>query len=171
MKDTDGQAADRLVVLNSIAAGIVDEQRGHDATHVFSYDGKPVTRMGNSACYAARRRASLNQVRVHDLKHTFGRRLRAAGLAFEDRQDLLGHRSSRVPTHYSASELLRLVECAERVVLRPDTQSPPLVILKTHRGDFRQNSGKRPLQIDQENRKKLKSLVAEEGLEPPTRGL
>ena len=28
-------------------------------------------------------------VRVHDLKHTFGRRLRAAGVSFEDRQDLL----------------------------------------------------------------------------------
>lgn len=26
--------------------------------------------------------------RVHDLKHTFGRRLRAAGVSFEDRQDL-----------------------------------------------------------------------------------
>ena len=35
----------------------------------------------------------LPQVRVHDLKHTFGRHLRAAGVSFEDRQDLLGHRS------------------------------------------------------------------------------
>jgi hypothetical protein len=29
-------------------------------------------------------------------KHTFGRRLRAAGVSFEDRQDLLGHRSVRI---------------------------------------------------------------------------
>jgi integrase len=56
--------------------------------------------MGNSTWYAARRRADLNQVRVQDLKHTFGRRLRAAGVSFEDRQDLLGHRSSLVTTLY-----------------------------------------------------------------------
>ncbi len=37
-------------------------------------------------------------VRVHDLKHTFGRRLRAAGVSFEDRQDLLGHRAGRITT-------------------------------------------------------------------------
>jgi len=35
------------------------------------------------------------RIRVHDLRHTFGRRLRAAGAQFEDRQDLLGHKSIR----------------------------------------------------------------------------
>jgi hypothetical protein len=30
------------------------------------------------------------RVRVHDLRHTFGRRLRAAGVSLEDRQDLPG---------------------------------------------------------------------------------
>jgi integrase len=45
------------------------------------------------------------KIRVHDLKHTFGRRLRAAGVSFEDRQDLLGHRSGRITTHYSQAEL------------------------------------------------------------------
>ena len=171
VKDTNGRGDDRLVVLNSVAAGVIDEQRGHHATHVFAYDGKPVTRMGNSAWYAARRRAGLNQARVHDLKHTFGRRLRAAGVTFEDRQDLLGHRSTRVTTHYSGSELLRLVSCAERVVRRPDLQSPPLVVLKSRRGDFRQISGKQPPPDTRSNGKPLKPLVAEEGLEPPTRGL
>jgi integrase len=38
---------------------------------------------------------------VHDFKHTFGRRLRAAGVAFEDRQALLGHKSGSVTTDYS----------------------------------------------------------------------
>jgi hypothetical protein len=50
-----------------------------------------------------------SQVRVHDLEHTFGRRLRAAGAGFEDRQDLLGHRSrgsqptARQPTKRGSS--------------------------------------------------------------------
>jgi len=50
-------------------------------------------------------------VRVHDLKHTFGRRLRLAGVSFEDKQDLLGqlgHKSTRITTHYSTAELLNL---------------------------------------------------------------
>jgi integrase len=43
------------------------------------------------------------------------RRLRAAGVSFEDRQDLLGHRSGRITTHYSAADLLRLIEASESV--------------------------------------------------------
>ena len=54
-------------------------------------------------------------VRVHDLKHTFGRRLRAAGVSFEDRQDLLGHKSARITTHYSAAEIESLIKAANRV--------------------------------------------------------
>ena len=57
----------------------------------------------------------LERVRVHDLKHTFGRRLRGAGISFEDRQDLLGHRSERITTHYSAAELSRLLKAANSV--------------------------------------------------------
>lgn len=63
----------------------------------------------------ARIKAALSEVRVHDLKHTFGRRLRAAGVSFEDRQDLLGHRSGRITTHYSSAELQNLYEAANMV--------------------------------------------------------
>ena len=68
-----------------------------------------------SAWKRARMRIGLPQVRVHDLKHTFGRRLRAAGISFDDRQDLLGHRSGRITTHYSAAELSRLIAAADSV--------------------------------------------------------
>jgi len=50
-----------------------------------------------------------------NLKHTFGRRLRAAGVSFEDRQDLLGHKSTRITTHYSAAELRSLWEAVNKV--------------------------------------------------------
>ena len=96
--------ADRLVVLNALATSVVVRRRYQHGTHVFAYRGAPIDRMLNSAWKRARNSAGLSQVRVHDLKHTFGRRLRAAGVSFEDRQDLLGHHSSRVTTHYSAAE-------------------------------------------------------------------
>ena len=71
--------------------------------------------MLNNGWRKARKVAGLNGVRVHDLKHTFGRRLRAAGVSFEDRQDLLGHKSTRITTHYSSAELLNLWEAANTV--------------------------------------------------------
>jgi integrase len=120
---------ERLVVLNRVALSIVDARRGVDPHFVFTYEGRPIRRMLTSGWLRARSRAGLGQVRVHDLKHTFGRRLRAAGVSFEDRQDLLGHRSGRITTHYSAVELSRLVEAANRVCEGNERQ-PELVVLR-----------------------------------------
>jgi hypothetical protein len=64
------------------------------------------------------------RVRVLDLTHIFGRRLRATGVSFEDRQDLLGHKSSRFTTHYSQSELASLIEAAEKVCAAPSRKTP-----------------------------------------------
>lgn len=120
---------DRLVVLNNIAKSVVNARRGKHPTHVFAYKGKPVTRMLNSSWCRVRKNLGLRQVRVHDLKHTFGRRLRAAGVSFEDRQDLLGHRSGRITTHYSAAELSQLIEAANSVCERSGNK-PELVVLR-----------------------------------------
>ena len=57
----------------------------------------------------------LPKVRAHDLKHAFGRRLRAAGVSLEDRQDFPGHRSGRITTHYPAAELGNLLTAANQV--------------------------------------------------------
>ena len=120
---------DRLVVLNRTAASVVEGQRGRHPTYVFTYKGNRVSRMLNRAWTKARNGAGLTQVRVHDLKHTFGRRLRAAGVGFEDRQDLLGHRSGRITTHYSAAELGRLIEAA-KTVCDDQGRKPELVVLR-----------------------------------------
>ena len=50
-------------------------------------------------------------------------------LSFEDRQDLLGHRSARITTHYSAAELSKLIEAANRVC-ESDRRQPELVVLR-----------------------------------------
>ena len=121
---------ERLVVLNRIAESVVASQRGRHRTHVFVHRDRPVRRMLNGAWLRARTRAELPQVRVHDLKHTFGRRLRAAGVSFEDRQDLLGHRSGRITTHYSGAELSKLIEAANPVCERGEEGRPELVVLR-----------------------------------------
>jgi integrase len=121
---------ERLVVLNRTAMSIVNDVRGKHRTYVFTYNGKRIRKMNSSAWRNGRLRARLQQVRVHDLKHTFGRRLRAAGVSFEDRQDLLGHRSGRITTHYSAAELGNLLSAANRVVGEGSRKTPALFILK-----------------------------------------
>lgn len=121
---------DRLLVLNRVAKSVIEDVRGDHREFVFTYRGRPVTVMNNTAWQRARKRVGLPQVRVHDLKHTFGRRLRAAGVSFEDRQDLLGHKSGRITTHYSAAELTNLIEAANRVCGENSRKSPALVLLK-----------------------------------------
>jgi len=121
---------ERLVVLNRIARSIVENERGVHATQVFTYCGRLLRRMNNSAWRRARKKVGLPQVRIHDLKHTFGRRLRSAGVSFEDRQDLLGHKSGRITSHYSAAELGNLIEAANKVAAQGSRKSPALVVLK-----------------------------------------
>lgn len=134
---------ERLVVLNDIAKSIIEGQRGRDDEWVFPYEGHALHRMNDSAWRSARAKASkkwqeeygkqphpdLGRVRVHDLKHTFGRRLRAAGVTEEDRQVLLGHKNGSVTTHYSSAELTNLITAANKVVAT-DSRSPTLTILK-----------------------------------------
>lgn len=135
---------ERLVVLNRVAKSVVESQRGKHPTHVFVHapkdgEARPVTKTNNTGWKSARERAAdkweeehdelapegFRRVRVHDLKHTFGRRLRAAGVSFEDRQDLLGHRSGRITTHYSQAELTNLIAAAEKVCGDENSRKPP----------------------------------------------
>ena len=121
---------DRLVVLNKVALSVVNEVRSQHSEYVFTYAGRLILRMLNSAWKRARRKVAL-AVRVHDLKHTFGRRLRAAGVSFEDRQDLLGHTSGRITTHYSAAEIVNLLDAANKVCeVRQEVGSPTLILLR-----------------------------------------
>src|SRR6266478_3103476 len=145
---------ERVVVLNRVAKSVVESQRGFHADYVFARVKKegveplPIKSMNNTAWKAARVRAAdawakehgesapdgFRRVRVHDLKHTFGRRLRSAGVSFEDRQDLLGHRSGRITTHYSQAELTSLIEAAERVCATESRKSPATTWLRRKAG-------------------------------------
>lgn len=143
--DTSGvkNGEDRLVVLNSVAKSIIEGQRGKHEEWVFPYEGDVLHRMNDTAWRKARKRSAekwlkshnrpahpgFANIRVHDLKHTFGRRLRAADVPEEDRKALLGHTDGSVTTHYSSAELAKLIEYANRVS-KTDTRTPALTILK-----------------------------------------
>ena len=72
------------------------------------------------------------RVRVHDLKHTFGRRLRSAGVSLETRKLLLGHKNGDITTHYSSAEIGELVAAANRISAAKAT--PSITLLKASRG-------------------------------------
>jgi integrase len=121
---------DRIVVLNSVARATIEEVRGQDPDYVFTYRGGPIKAMCRNGWRDARERAGLPSIRVHDLKHTYGHRLRTAGVSFEDTQDLLGHKSNRITDHYSSPGICRLIDSAEKVTRRDSRKSPALVILR-----------------------------------------
>ena len=160
---------DRLVVLNDVARSVVESCRGKHPERVFTYEGKPVGRMNNSAWEKARIRTAMKlyvdsgkiipaellrkgqrgtlitdelkqfmesampglaNVRVHDLKHTFGRRLRATGAPLETRKVLLGHKNGDITSHYSAPEIDELLEAANRVCRAKSGKSPAMTLLK-----------------------------------------
>ena len=120
---------DKVVVLYRVAEDIIEERRRDHPEWVFTYRGHRIRTMNTTAWKAARKRLGLD-VRIHDLRHTFGRRLRAAGVSFEDRQDLLGHKSGRVTTHYSMPELMSLITAANAVCGNQSRKSPALTILR-----------------------------------------
>ena len=125
---------DRLVILNRAAMGIVNELRANHSEYVFmNSKGRSVKKMCREAWRRAREKTGLEHVRVHDLRHTYGRRLRAAGVSFEDRQDLLGHKSTRITTHYSKPELENLVMAANKVCSQRHTIDTLTVLRKKKR--------------------------------------
>ena len=118
---------ERIVPLNSVARSIVSSRRNNNSDYVFDYEGRKLDRINNRAWRKARESLGLAEVRVHDLRHTFGMRLRAAGVGFEDRQDLLGHHAGRITTHYSKVEISRLIECVE---LLCESKNPELTLIR-----------------------------------------
>jgi integrase len=118
-----------VLILNDVAWKIVESERGKHEDLVFVYrrervknfDEAPVMKydrigtMNNNGWQQARKAVGLSQVRVHDLRHTYGQRLRDAGVSEEDRALLLGHSTAGMPQHYAAATVAALVAASNRV--------------------------------------------------------
>jgi hypothetical protein len=55
---------------------------------------------------------------------------RAAGVSFEDRRVLLGHKATHVTMHYSAADIGALIAAANRVCEVESRKSPALAIVR-----------------------------------------
>ncbi|MDP3228473.1 MAG: site-specific integrase [Acidovorax sp.] len=119
---------DHVLILNDAAWNIVEASRGMHEVYVFVYRRERVKHLdrapameyhrigtiNNTGWQAARKAVGLEKVRVHDLRHTFGQRLRDAGVSEEDRALLLGHAIEGMPQHYATATVARLVEVANK---------------------------------------------------------
>jgi integrase len=83
-----------VVILNDAAWSIVQAQRAKHPVWVFTCRGHPIGTMNNNGWQQARRNAGVPAVRVHDLRHTFACRLRAAGVSAERSSGPIGTRHS-----------------------------------------------------------------------------
>jgi integrase len=102
---------ERVVVLNKIAKRVIDSRWGIDEEFVFTYRGGPVSRLHSCAWKRAWKKAKLPAgpgilKGVRNLRHTFSRRLRSAGVSLETCKVLLGHTHGDITTHYSDADEL-----------------------------------------------------------------
>ncbi len=112
-----------VVILNDVAWSIIKAQRGLHPIWVFPFRGKRIDRMTNNGWQQAREKAGLPLVRVHDLRHSLGARLRAAGVSAEDREALLGHANHSMAGHYASPDVGRLLAQANLIVDRSGTRT------------------------------------------------
>lgn len=120
----------RAVICNSLARKAVNYQRGNKSEFVFP--SRCVRNFGNQVRDDAKvwlnawKKAGLPpdpliRKGIHNLRHTFAHRLRAAGVPEEDRNALLGHANVSLAQHYAMPDIERLLAHAEKVVERRET--------------------------------------------------
>jgi len=108
-----GGREDFVPVEDEVLRGLHDylETKGSNGSFVFSGKGddKPMApRTAQSIIKAVCRRAGLDDVHVHSLRHTVGYQLRKLGASERDIQDVLGHQNiatTQIYTHMLAADL------------------------------------------------------------------
>lgn len=122
----------RLVFCNAIARGVIERRRGATKVYIFeTLAGQHRSRTSSGwgwrgardravrlyeARHGSQAQEGFKRVRVHDMRHTFGERLRAAGVTVDTVGDLLGHRGRGVSALYCRAqnpELIDAVKCLE----------------------------------------------------------
>ncbi len=131
------------VVLNSIAAEIVEKARGRHPEFVFTYlfnghENRPFASPFNRRAFQravkaaglSNARAEGYPLRFHDLRHTFATRLKAMDVPWHTIQDLMGHANGSITALYTGLETTRLLEASEKLVEWYDV-GPSLFVRRT----------------------------------------
>ena len=137
---------DRILVPNDSAQTVLNEVRHLHGEYVFSYRGKRLGNLRTTAWRKAWVASGLPQEKmirqgVHNLRHTYATRLRAAGVSHEDRKDLLGHSSGSMTTHYSQAEVSNLIAASNKAC---EEMAMPLLTLARVRSAHLSNSHNSP---------------------------
>lgn len=104
------------VPLSGLAVDVLRGQFGKSDEWVFPKDdGKPTSEIPSKTWAAATKKAGLEDVRWHDLRHTWASLLRQQGLPLEVIQELGGWRDARMVKRYSHLSIDHLLEAAQHL--------------------------------------------------------
>jgi integrase len=124
-----GRRRARVVVCNSVAQSVIESVRGMHEEFVFVWRRervknvddspampyRPVQMMNNTAWQNARKKASLGDLHVHDLRHTVGMRLREAAVPEGTIADILWHSKQSMTQHYSVAQIVEIHSALEKI--------------------------------------------------------
>ncbi|MFT4998108.1 MAG: integrase [Chitinophagales bacterium] len=120
---------EKLIVCNKHMREVIERKRVEHSIHVFSFRGSPKKRGRGTGWRTGVMKSGLD-VTIHDLRHTFGHRLRATGVDEAARKDLLGHGVS-LTTRYSANDPDKLIAVTR--LIEPRTEPEPIYDLTRYK--------------------------------------
>lgn len=146
-----GRKGWRPLVCNRVAQSILEERRGKHPEFVFTFqNGKSqephaVETMNNNGWQTARKAVGLQEVRVHDLRHTVGMRLREAGVREETISDILWHSRGTMTSHYSVAQVRELLDALNLITDESNRTNASLEMLFREKAESLQSSFKRKM--------------------------
>lgn len=144
-----GRKGWRPLVCNRVAQSIIEEQRGQHPEFVFTYcrgkghEPHAIETMNNNGWQNARKIVGLQEVRVHDLRHTVGMRLREAEVREETIADILWHSCGSMTGHYSVGQVREYLDALNLIADESKRSNANLEMLFREKAEFLQSSFKR----------------------------
>ncbi len=103
------------VPLNQGAMDVLLRLQGDHPTHVFTYEGNPISQVSTKAWRNALQRAGIHDFRWHDLRHTFATWHREAGTPTHELQRLGGWKTQSMVERYAHVAPEGLAHAASRL--------------------------------------------------------
>lgn len=123
----------RGVPLNSDAIEVLMSVKGNHPSYCFTFRNQPIkTAVTNNAWYAAVEKAGLDDLRFHDLRHTWASWHRQAGTSCDELKDLGGWKSRSMVDRYAKFATEHLTVAASRVESRHVPNVVNLVTFMAH---------------------------------------